>query len=57
MAGGTYAKKLRNTGVTFGPAFPGAPPTRYHQADEHIGIDQLLRHAEVCTQALYELGR
>lgn len=57
MAGSTYAKKLKNTGVTFGPAFPGAPPTRYHQADEHIGIDQLLLHAEVCTQALYELSR
>ncbi|MEK5448389.1 Sapep family Mn(2+)-dependent dipeptidase [Paenibacillus sp. FSL R7-0331] len=57
MAGGTYAKKLQNTGVIFGPAFPGAPPTRYHQADEHIGIDQMLLHAEVCTQALYELSR
>jgi succinyl-diaminopimelate desuccinylase len=57
MAGGTYAKKLRNRGVTFGPGFPGAPATNFHQADENIGIDQVMRHAEVCTQALYELSK
>lgn len=57
MAGGTYAKKLRNTGVIFGPTFPDSPPTNFHKADEHIRIDHMLRHAEVCTQALYELSR
>lgn len=57
MAGGTYAKKLHGRAVTFGPSFPGAPPSRFHQADENIGIDELLRHAEVCTQALYELSQ
>lgn len=57
MAGGTYAKKLHNRGVTFGPGFPGAPETRFHQSDENIGIDQVMRHAEVCTQALYELSK
>ncbi|MFD0680544.1 MULTISPECIES: Sapep family Mn(2+)-dependent dipeptidase [unclassified Paenibacillus] len=57
MAGGTYAKKLRNRGVTFGPSFPGSPATNFHQTDENIGIDQLMRHAEVCTQALYELSK
>lgn len=56
MAGGTYAKKLRNSGVIFGPSFPGSPPTNFHRADEHISIKSMLRHAEVCTQALYELS-
>ena len=54
MAGGTYAKKLRNRGVTFGHAFQGTD-SRFHQADERVVVEELMRHAEICTLALYEL--
>jgi len=54
MAGGTYAKKLHNRGVTFGHAFPGTD-SRFHQADERAIVEEMMRHAEICTLALYEL--
>jgi len=54
MAGGTYAKKLRNRGVTFGHAFQGTD-SRFHQADERAIVEEMMRHAEICTLALYEL--
>lgn len=50
MGGGTYARKLNNKGVAFGGIGSGA-----HEADENISIDELMTHAKICTQAIYEL--
>lgn len=54
IGGGTYARKLQNRGVAFGPGFRGTN-TRAHQPDEFVPIDDLMRHAVICTQAMYEL--
>lgn len=51
MGGGTYARTLNNNGVAFGGAGHGA-----HQPDEHVSIEELMRHGEICTQAIYELA-
>jgi len=51
MGGGTYARTLNNNGVAFGGAGYGA-----HQPDEHVSIEELMRHGEICTQAIYELA-
>jgi len=51
MGGGTYARKLNSKGVAFGGVGSGA-----HQADENICIDELMTHAKICTQAIYELS-
>jgi succinyl-diaminopimelate desuccinylase len=56
IGGGTYARKLRNTGVAFGAGFPGrnhGPGP--HQPDECVSIEDLMQHGEICTQALFEL--
>ncbi|NLY98789.1 MAG: M20 family metallopeptidase, partial [Clostridiaceae bacterium] len=50
MGGGTYARKLQNRGIAF-----GGTGHNVHQADEHIVIEELMRHARICTQAIYEL--
>lgn len=51
IGGGTYARKLNNKGVAFGGVGSGA-----HQANENICIDELMKHAKICTQAIYELS-
>ncbi len=51
IGGGTYARTLRNNGVAFGGAGSGA-----HQHDEHVEIEELMRHARICTQAIYEIA-
>ena len=51
MGGGTYARTLKNNGVAFGGAGSGA-----HQPNEYVSIDELMKHAEICTQAIYELA-
>lgn len=56
MGAGTYCRKLHNNGVAFGAGLPGGIPTNVHQADEFIVIDDLMRHAEICLQGLYELA-
>jgi succinyl-diaminopimelate desuccinylase len=56
MAGGTYARMLRNRGVTFGANFPGED-TRGHRPDEFIHLESLMKHAEIQTRALHELSR
>lgn len=53
--GGTYARKLQNRGVAFGAGFRGSD-NRSHQPDESVGIEDMLRHGEICTQAIYELA-
>lgn len=58
IGGGTYARKLQNRGVAFGAGFPGrnhGPGA--HQPDECISISDLMLHAQICTQALYELQK
>lgn len=55
MGAGTYARKLRNNGVAFGAGLPGGVDTRVHQADEFIFIDDMMKHAEICLQGMYEL--
>lgn len=55
MAGGTYARMLGNRGVAFGAGFAGLD-TRAHQADEFISIPDLMRHAEIQTEAIFQLA-
>ena len=50
ISGGTYSRKSNNTCVGFGAAGSGA-----HHADEHLAIDELVRHGSIMTQALYHL--
>jgi succinyl-diaminopimelate desuccinylase len=56
MPGGTYARMLENRGVAFGANFPGED-TRGHRPDEFIKLDSLMTHAEIQTEALFELAR
>lgn len=55
MGGGTYARKANGTAVAFGLIFPGEPDTNAHTADEHIGIQSLMRHAQICLEAMYRM--
>ncbi|WP_088103878.1 dipeptidase PepV [Halalkalibacter urbisdiaboli] len=55
IGGGTYARAL-NTGVAFGPLFPGREEVA-HQRDEYILIDDLLRATAIYAEAIYELAR
>lgn len=54
IGGGTYARKLRNRGVAFGAGFPGTD-TNVHRPDEFVRLEDMMRHGEICTQAIYEL--
>lgn len=53
MGGGTYAKGIRNT-VAFGGMFPGRD-YHIHDANERIGIDELLSMTEIYVHALLRL--
>lgn len=53
--GGTYARALDGRGVAFGLVFPDAEPTRLHESNESIGKDELMRHAQICLEAMYRL--
>lgn len=55
IGGGTYARSL-NSGVAFGPLFPGRPDIA-HQKDEYIDIDDLLKATAIYAQAIYELAQ
>ncbi len=55
IGGGTYARVL-DTGVAFGPLFPGSIETA-HQRDEFIDIDELLKATAIYAQAIYELAK
>ena len=50
ISGGTYSRKSNNTCVGFGAAGSGA-----HHVDEHLEIDEWMRHASIMTQALFHL--
>lgn len=53
--GATYARIL-DTGVAFGPVFPGKLETA-HQQDEFIEVEDLLKATAIYAQAIYELTR
>jgi succinyl-diaminopimelate desuccinylase len=55
IGGGTYARAL-DTGVAFGPLFPGKEETA-HQKDEHIEVEDLIRATAIYAQAIYELAK
>lgn len=55
MGGATFARIL-DTGIAFGPVFPGKEETA-HQRDEYIEIEDLLRATAIYAQAIYELAR
>lgn len=55
IGGGTYARALE-TGVAFGPLFPGKVETA-HQKDEHIEVEDLIKSAALYAQAIYELAK
>jgi len=55
IGGGTYARAL-NSGVAFGPLFPGKEETA-HQKDEYIEIEDLLNATAIYAQAIYELAK
>ncbi|WP_170007978.1 dipeptidase PepV [Bacillus fonticola] len=54
IGGGTYARSL-NTGVAFGPMFPGREDVA-HQPNEYMYVEDLLRAAALYAQAMYELA-
>jgi succinyl-diaminopimelate desuccinylase len=65
MGGGTYARVLRNNGVAFGPGgLPGEPSIPEekrrkggaHAANEYCVVEELMRHAEICIEAMIELA-
>ncbi len=53
--GGTYARTLGNRGVAFGPVFKG-DNAKIHEADESIGKENFLKHAQICLEAVYRLA-
>lgn len=55
IGGGTYARSLES-GVAFGPLFPGRPDIA-HQKDEYMIIEDLLKATAIYAQAIYELAR
>ncbi|MFC4077154.1 dipeptidase PepV [Salinithrix halophila] len=55
IGGATYARAL-DTGVVFGPLFPGSEETA-HQRDEFIMVEDLMKAAALYAQAIYELAK
>ena len=53
--GGTYARTLQGRGVGFGGAFPESGDTCVHSANEHISVDDLKLHAQICLEAMYRM--
>lgn len=54
MGGGTYAKGIHNT-IAFGCSFPGKD-YHIHDANEFVGIDELLLQTEIYVNALIKLN-
>lgn len=55
IGGGTYGRAL-DTGVAFGPLFPGEVETA-HQKDEYIDLRNMNRAMAIYAQAIYELAK
>ena len=53
MGGGTYAKGIKNT-IAFGCSFPGKN-YHIHDANECVGVDELLLQTEIYVHALLKL--
>jgi len=53
IGGATYARAFENA-VTFGPVFPGQPSVE-HGPDEYIGIDVLIKNAQIIANAVIRL--
>ena len=53
IGGATYARAFKNA-VTFGPVFPGQPMVE-HGPDEYIGIDSLVKNAQIIADAIVRL--
>ncbi|RED76874.1 Sapep family Mn(2+)-dependent dipeptidase [Cohnella phaseoli] len=56
MGAGTYARKLKNNGVAFGAGLPGGVDNNVHRPDEFVRIEDMMKHADICLQGLYELA-
>ena len=52
--GGTYARKLDNKGVAFGPNFK-SDDVRMHNSDESVDEKNYFTHAQICLEAMYRL--
>lgn len=52
--GGTYARAMQGRGVAFGPVFEG-DECGLHNADESMDLDNYMKHAEICLEAMYRL--
>ncbi|SDX36186.1 succinyl-diaminopimelate desuccinylase [Marininema mesophilum] len=55
IGGATYARALE-TGVVFGPGFPGREDTA-HQRNEYIVVEDLVKATALYAQAIYELAK
>jgi succinyl-diaminopimelate desuccinylase len=55
IGGGTYARSLQS-GVAFGPLFPGRPDVA-HQKDEYMVVEDLLKATAIYAHAIYELAK
>lgn len=54
MGGGTYARQMFGRGVAFGSNFEGFKSDA-HNCNEHIRIDNLKIHAQICLEAMFRL--
>lgn len=52
--GGTYARKLGDKGVAFGPVFEGEE-SNMHNANECLSVEKYFKHAQICLEAIYNL--
>lgn len=52
--GGTYARKLGNKGVAFGPNFMD-DDIHMHNSDESVDENNFFKHAQICLEAMYRL--
>ncbi len=57
IGGGTYAKTMGNNFVAFGPEFPNRENLRIHDVNEHMILEDYLKHCLISTLAVYELCR
>ncbi len=52
--GGTYARKLGNKGVAFGPLFKD-DYSNMHNANESLDEEKFMKHGEICLEAMYRM--
>ena len=54
MGGGTYARQMFGRGVAFGANFEGYKSDA-HNCNEHIRVENLKLHAQICLEAMYRM--